>query len=61
MELQEIRLELLKLTHSLGRTAAEAVERAKEMEQYINSVPEVKDDKKRQVARPAVTAGKTAL
>lgn len=37
MERDELRLELLKLTYSHGRDAAEAVRRAKELERYISA------------------------
>lgn len=31
----ELRLEILKLTHTLGRSAEEAIDRAKKLEAYI--------------------------
>lgn len=37
--MRELRLELLKLTYTHGREAAEAVERAKVLEAYISSDP----------------------
>jgi hypothetical protein len=38
MASSEIRLELLKLTYAHGRTADEAVERAKVLETYVDAV-----------------------
>jgi hypothetical protein len=40
MKRAELRLELIKLTHTLGRTSAEAVGRAKELEEFILAEPE---------------------
>lgn len=41
----EIRLEIIKLTHTLGRSADEAVERARKLEAYVlENEPELVKD-----------------
>lgn len=49
MDLDELRLELLKLTYVHGRDAPEAVARARELEKYVKQNP--KDDKREMLNR----------
>lgn len=55
MNLQELRLELLKLTYNHGREASEAVTRAKELEAYVT---ENLAQKAAQVDKPTKTPPK---
>lgn len=64
MEREDLRLELVKLTYTHGRTTAEAVARAKDLEAYVSEQVPVSDfevefgtAEKRNPGRPRKNAG----